>query len=248
MGQAIIVQARTGSTRLPEKMIKPFYQEKCLIEIVLEKLIKVPDVKVVLATSELERDDVLADHAERLGCVVFRGSEDDVLERFIGAAEQVNTEKILRVCADNPFLSEEHIVELIKKQNTSKADYVSYAFPDGRPTIKSHIGLFAEGTTLSALKKVASLTEEKLYREHVTNFIYSNTDDFNVQLFALPEHLKDKTELRFTLDTKEDFDLLSELYQKQVSENWNLRELIDFVDHNAEIKKVMKAEVEKNSK
>lgn len=248
MKQAIIIQARTGSTRLPQKMIKPFFEGKSLIELILEKLVGLQKCSVVLATSDLKRDDILADFAKKAGAEVYRGDEDDVLKRFIKAAESIGAEQIIRVCADNPFLSKEYIVDLLKKMADSNSEYVSYAFPDGTPTIKSHIGLFAEGMTLEALKKVANLTKEKLYREHVTNYIYAHRDIFNVQLFPLPEHLKNKTKLRFTLDTEVDFTLLSKLYKKAHLENFDLKQLIEFVESERSILDVMRAEVEKNSK
>ena len=101
----IIIQARTGSTRLPQKMILPFYENEGIFSLLLKKLTITFDKNdIILATSVNENNDVLVEIAERYGIKYFRGSENDVLQRFIDAAKEFNAENIIRVCADNPFL------------------------------------------------------------------------------------------------------------------------------------------------
>ena len=101
----IIIQARTGSTRLPQKMILPFYENEGIFSLILNRLTSnFKKENIILATSSNPNNDVLAEIARRYGINCFRGSENDVLQRFIDAANQFNATKIIRVCADNPFL------------------------------------------------------------------------------------------------------------------------------------------------
>lgn len=250
----IIIQARKGSTRLPGKMLMPFYEDHSLAEIIFSKL-KTVSAKypVILATSTDHNNDKLAELAKKCGLLIFRGSEDNVLERFIEAATQYQVDTVVRVCADNPFLSVIHIEELINKFEDIDVDYLSYAFPGGRPVIKSHIGLFVELVKLSALKKVIDYTDEKLYLEHVTNFIYANPDKFKVKFIDVPGFLTEKTNIRLTVDTKEDFLLAKELYDKfietgHIEKDIDIEELIGFISENEKYLNIMKNEIIKNEK
>ena len=117
----IILQARTGSTRMPEKVILPFYQEQSILDLLLEKVKKL-GVQVVLATTINPFDDRICALAGNHNVPVFRGSENDVLDRFIQAAQQYSFSKIIRVCADNPFLDAAEMQTLISNFTDSDAD------------------------------------------------------------------------------------------------------------------------------
>ncbi|MDE5807614.1 MAG: aminotransferase, partial [Muribaculaceae bacterium] len=179
----------------------------------------------------------------------FRGSEDNVLSRFIGAADKFGLDRIIRVCSDNPFLDAGSFQTLFDAQTESEADYVCFAFPDGRPTIKSHLGLFAELATTAALKKAASLTDEKLYLEHVTIYLYTHPDIFSICRIPLPEFLSSRTDLRLTLDTPSDFWLLHELFERmRTTSDGSLESLVRMVDSNPEYGAIMKTNIEQNEK
>lgn len=246
----VIIQARSGSTRMPSKILLPFDGEKRIIDIILEKLIRdCPGGKIILATTTKPADDCLAAAAAQHGVECFRGSEDDVLSRFIGAADKFGLKRIVRVCSDNPFLQTDSFRPMFEAQDKSGADYVAYSFPDGRPTIKSHIGLFAELATVDALKKAAASTDEKLYREHVTIYLYTHPEEFNINLLPLQEELSDRTDIRLTLDTPSDFALLQELYVRHRDEtDGSLSALLRLIDSNPEYVKIMKRNIEENEK
>ncbi|WP_321478736.1 cytidylyltransferase domain-containing protein [uncultured Bacteroides sp.] len=213
MKDGIIIQARTGSTRLHNKILLPFYKGQRIIDILIDNIkVACPDMLVVLATTDHPQDDVLAEVAHERGIACFRGDEDNVLNRFIGAAEAFGLERIIRVCSDNPFLQVGTFRCLFDEYMLHHADYVAYGFSDGRPTIKSHLGLFAELTTIDALKRIARVTQKKLYIEHVTIYMYTHPEEFSIKLLPLPDYLEGRFDLRFTLDTMADFTLLQELY------------------------------------
>lgn len=245
----IIIQARTGSTRMPQKVILPFFDGKSIIEILLEKLLTT-GLSIVLATTDNTTDDLLVAKAEKFPVEIFRGSEENVLQRFIDAATRFQTKNIIRVCADNPFLDAVSISFLAKEFTKNTSDYLSFQFSGNRPSIKTHFGFFAEVTTLETLQKVASLTSEKLYIEHVTNFIYGNPHLFDVRFIDAPEFIFSRSDIRLTLDTPVDFYLQQKIYaeMKIQNPNFGISEVVKFLDENPELLQQMKLEIDKNSK
>lgn len=252
----IIIQARMGATRLPNKLLLPFYKSLTVLDILLEKLSKqFPNSCIVLATTTSEKDNCIVDIAKNYSQIsVFRGSEQNVLERFIMAASSHNVDKIIRICADNPFLDMQYLDFLLTNAVNTNYDYVGFQFPNGTPTIKSHIGLFAEYTTLSALKKVAELTQDKLYIEHVTNYIYANPDVFNCFFYNVPDFISNRTDVRLTLDTPADFELLKELFHQMMeiyaTDNMNFlaSDLLSTIDKKQAYLNIMQLEITNNSK
>lgn len=246
----IVIQARSGSTRMPSKILRPFDGDKRIIDIILEAIKRsCPSATIVLATTDNPADDTLEAVARRHGVECFRGPEEDVLARFIGAAERFGIDRLIRVCSDNPFLQTDTFYTLFKAHDASRADYVAYGFPDGRPTIKSHLGLFAELTTLDALRRVAASTDEKLYREHVTIYEYTHPEQFKIELLPLPEFLQARLDLRLTLDTPSDFALLSKLYTlHRDTTDRSLKALVDLVDSTPAYGEIMKHNIEENEK
>ncbi|MDO8930034.1 MAG: hypothetical protein Q7W54_13740, partial [Bacteroidota bacterium] len=245
----IIIQARTGSTRMPEKVIQPFYQEQTILDLLLEKTKKL-NVPVVLATTVNPSDDRICLLAEKHQVPVFRGSENDVLNRFIQAAREYGFRKIIRVCADNPFLDLAGMKTLITEFEKSEADYLGFHLAGNKPSILTHFGFWAEAVSLPALEKAANLTSEKLYHEHVTNFIYSNPLLFNVRFIPANPIVFSRTDIRMTLDTPEDFEIQQKIFGAISKENPNfaISEIVGWLDRHPEALEAMKKEIEKNQK
>lgn len=210
----IIIQARTGSTRLPNKILLPFYKEKNLLETILVNLTKAFEPsKIVVATTQKPSDTEIETIAERKNIACYRGSEDNVLSRFVEAAKLKGWTHVVRVCADNPFLLNTSLKVLVEKGQQSETDYLAFFFSDNTPSIKTHSGFFAEWISVVALKRVASLTKVPLYLEHVSNFIYSNPEFFSIQKLKIEdEELVRKC--RLTIDTHEDFNLAHVLFDQ----------------------------------
>lgn len=249
---AFIIQARLGSTRLPNKMVLPFYNDKGIFELIIEKLKKYfPNVKIILATSNRIENDLLETIAKKNGLDVFRGDENDVLIRFINAAECFGVSKIIRICADNPFLDTLELQSLVDKCiENNEVDYMSFKI-NNLPSIKTHFGFWAEYVTLNALKKVKMMTSDSLYFEHVTNFIYENPNNFNIKFLEVNSSLKDRNDVRMTLDTLHDFEMLSDIFAKLSNENndvFGINEIIKFLDSNPIYKESMKNQILINSK
>ena len=242
MNLGIIIQARKGSTRLPGKVVMPFYEDKGVLEIIIKRVVaKYPKLKTILATTSESIDDDVAKLGQSLGVEVFRGSENNVLSRFTELVKLYNLDGVIRVCADNPFLDVDSFQEFIDWGAESKADYVGFGISSTHPTIKTHFGLWAEYVSASALIKASELTQEKLFVEHVTNFIYGNPDLFKIEIQPLPNNWANEKKIRFTLDTKEDFDLLQKLYQDCIllDIKFSPTELISYVKNNPDIERQM---------
>lgn len=213
-----IIQARTGSSRLPGKMIKPFYENLTIPEIIAGRLKNFfPNIPIIVATSNSEKDDVLAKKMLEAGFEVHRGDEEDVLRRFLTAVNKKNHEVVIRVCADNPFLDVDLIQDLMVNW-TSEMDYLAHQI-NGLPSMKTAYGFFAELTTINALEKVSDMTDEMFYHEHVTNYIYGNTHQFNVNWVQVDTLISDNTDVRLTVDTSADFDSAQVIYKDLVEGN-----------------------------
>lgn len=209
----IIIQARSGSTRLPQKMLIPFYNGDTILSLLIKRLkIAFPDYPVILATTKNEADDEIALVGHNLGINIFRGNEEDVLDRFISASENYGVQKIIRICADNPFLdvfSLRYLIDQFRKTNT---DYLYFSLSNKKPTIVTHYGFWAEAVSYQALKRISLLTQDKKYREHVTKYIYENPLEFRLENIVIDKEIELYKNIRLTVDTQEDFHLMQQIY------------------------------------
>jgi spore coat polysaccharide biosynthesis protein SpsF (cytidylyltransferase family) len=231
----IIVQARIGSTRLPKKMLKPFFNEKGIFELLLIKLkVLLEKYKIIIATTTNPQDDIIVEMAKKYNFEIYRGSENNVLDRFINAADEFKIDNIIRICADNPFLDYFELTNLIHFAQNNSFDYIGYSI-NNAPSIKTHYGFWAEFVKKTALKKVLSNTNEQIYLEHVTNYIYTNPKLFNIHFIAVKdERITTNHKIRLTLDTAEDFNILKEIYQNLYMnyKKYGIFEIIDFLEKN----------------
>ena len=199
-----IVQARMGSIRLPDKVMKPIGIIP-MIEILLKRLNNSKLLnQIILATSTDSRNKPLVEHVESLGFICQQGSDLDVLERYVQAAEQSKADVIVRITGDCPLVDPVLVDECITRFKETKVDYCANTSP---PTFPD--GLDIEVIKFSALKKAAQESTKLSHREHVTPYIreldffsksnYSNNEDFSA--------------LRWTVDDQEDFDVTSKVFE-----------------------------------
>ena len=245
----IIIQARMGSTRLPRKILREFYKGRTLIETVIGNLQKVDGVKLIVATSVNPNNDELVDFLETKGITVYRGEENDVLDRFVRAAEANDIDSIIRICSDNPFLDWHGVAGLVEKAKTSDADYIGYRIND-TPSIKTHFGFWGEYVTLAALKRVQATTNEQQAHEHVTIHIYSHPEEYKCEWIQSPDYLQGRNDIRLTVDNAEDFEnaqmVYSTLYEK--NPNFGLLDVVDYIDKHPELRNSMKKMIDNNKK
>ena len=246
----IVIQARLGSKRLPNKMLLPFHQGKGVLQLLIENLLeKFKDIPIIIATTVNSCDDKIITLCLKYKITYFRGSEDNVLERFIEIGDKFRLTKIIRICADNPFLSMNYLEVLIEKFNKSDADYLSFQTSNNIPVVKTHYGFWAEGVLLTALKKIQENTNKNIYLEHVTNFIYENLDDFKLEFYSIDYFIEENSSIRMTLDTFHDYILLKEIYRQFVLLELNtLNSLIRLVSSNKDWLERMNIQILNNTK
>ena len=156
MEVGIIVQARTGSTRLPNKVLLPFHEGKGILELMIAKISNNSKLPIVIATSNNSSDENIIQLAKKCNVEFFVGSEKNVLKRFIDAAEHFNFSSIVRVCSDNPFLDMSDL-NILSNENDAY-DYSCFSI-NGNPSILSHVGFWAEKVSLKALKKIQKMSQ-----------------------------------------------------------------------------------------
>lgn len=248
---AVIIQARTGSSRMPGKVLLPFYGEKSILDIIVSSLQKsVHGLPVCIATSVNESDNAIADFALRRGVHCYRGDEQDVLARFVGAAKQMKAAWVVRVCADNPFLDVSLMDAVIKDMIDHEPDYCSFLVAPEVPAIKSHWGIFTEAVAVSALQSASAMTNDPFYHEHVTNYIYGHEDFYICRWIKAANEIYGRTDVRFTIDTPADFALMQRIWSILVERDItpNFRQALDLLKEFPEFTTVMKEQISINSK
>lgn len=249
MNIGIIIQARMGSTRLPGKILKKFYGDDTLLETLLSSLHKV-GVKIIVATSINDNDDEIEVFLKGKGELVYRGSENDVLDRFIKAAESNDIDGIIRICSDNPFMDWQGVSQLIEKARSSNADYIGFRVND-TPSILTHFGFWGEYVKLDALKHVADTTpEDSPAHEHVTYHVYKNPEEYVCEWIQCPEFLQGRDDIRLTIDTPEDLAGAQQVYANlmELDPNFSLRDVVQYIDSHQDIKESMMSSISKNKK
>lgn len=250
MNIGIVVQARMGSTRLPGKILKEFYGGKTLLETLLDNLHKVTNAKVIVATSVNENNDQLEAFLKEKEELVYRGSENDVLDRFIKASEAYGIEGIVRICSDNPFMDWHGVAELVEKATISDADYIGFCIND-KPSVLTHFGFWGEFVRLSALKHVAETTEKgSSAHEHVTYHIYNHPDEYKCEWILGPEFLQGRDDIRLTIDTPQDLVIALQVYSdlKAQDSSFTLQDVVAYLDAHEEIKQLMVSNIFHNRK
>lgn len=244
----IIIQARLGSTRLPRKILREFYSGKTLLETVVNNLRKT-EVPIIVATSVNPDNDELESFLTDRGITVYRGSEEDVLSRFIGAAEANGVDGIVRICSDNPFLDWHGVATLVEKAKTSDADYIGYRI-NNTPSIKTHFGFWGEYVTLNALKRVAATTDEKAAHEHVTIHLYTHPNEYKCEWIECPDFLQGRNDIRLTVDNIDDFENAQEVYKTlyEFNPDFGLKDVVKYIDEHVELRDSMKHMIENNQK
>ncbi len=191
----IILQARMGSSRFPGKVLKPF-GHTTLLGLILERLEMVPWPTVV-ATSDLPRDDAIAQYCRKVGVECFRGSELDVLDRYYRCALSYRFSQVVRLTADNPFPDIEILRLLVDTHLLSNADY-THSFG------QLPVGTGAEIFSFKALRRCWEEGKDKHHREHVNEYILEHPTEFQSAQISVSEG-KRAPDMQFTIDTPEDY-------------------------------------------
>jgi spore coat polysaccharide biosynthesis protein SpsF len=210
-----VVQARTGSTRLPGKVLQELGCRP-LLRFMLDRLSDLRVDELVIATSTLDRDDAVVDVAFDAGRQVVRGSELDVLDRFVEAVDTFPADHVIRLTADCPLADPVLIEAVIARHLDRGADYTSNVFPRTFPR-----GLDCEVMTAAALRTAHAEATDPAEREHVTPFLYRRPERF-----ALANMRNDVALGRegWTVDTAEDLAFVRSIVDRMDDDSFSWRE------------------------
>jgi spore coat polysaccharide biosynthesis protein SpsF len=210
-----VVQARTGSTRLPNKVLADL-GGRPMLEFMLDRLADLRVDDLVVATSTLTRDDVVADIARGAGRSVVRGSESDVLDRFADALAAHPADHVVRLTADCPLIDPVLVEAVVARHLDRGADYTSNVFPRTFPR-----GLDCEVMTGPALRTAHTDAVDALEREHVTPFFYRRPERFVLANLRNDAPLGHE---RWTVDTVDDLAFVREIVNTMNDDLFGWRE------------------------
>ncbi len=227
MTVAAIIQARMGSTRLPGKVLKPIIGKPILWHVVNRtRQARLVD-KVIVATTTLEDDQPIVDLCTSEGWLCFRGSENDLLDRYYQAASHYGADVIVRITSDCPLIDPGVVDKVVGEflKGRSRLDYVS----NGLPHRTYPRGLDTEVFSFATLKKAWSEDADPAWREHVTPYIYRHPELFRLGGVTNPA---DYSHMRWTVDTIEDLTLVSKIYDYFNRADFTWQEALEVVqDH-----------------
>ena len=203
-----IVQARMGSTRLPGKVLMNVDEKNPILYHVITQLQNCKFIdKIIVATTELKEDNRIEEFVTSMNIDCFRGSSNNVLERYYRCAQKFSLSTIVRITADNPLIDPTIVDDVINIFTSNSFDYVSNAhisrsFPYGTET---------EVFSFNALEKAWKNAKTDYDKEHVTPYFYSNPDKFNI--FDVINK-KNISYLRWTVDKADDLKLVQIILSK----------------------------------
>ena len=208
-----ILQARMGSTRLPGKVLMKILG-KPMLELQIERILRAESIdKLVVATSTNYENNEIRDFCEKNNIECFRGSENDLLDRYYQCANQYKPSFIVRLTGDDPLACPEVIDDMIKIAKNGNFDAVTNTviptFPEG---------LDATVMSFETLKKAWSSAKKEYQREHVAPYIFDNEDKFSIYHFR--QH-NDLSTFRWTVDYMSDFLFIKKIYKELYTYNYD---------------------------
>ena len=226
------ISARMGSTRLPGKVLMPLLGEPILLRIVERlKHSKYFD-DIIFATSVNSKDDAIENFCNERGYKCYRGSEDDVLARVYETAKSCNADIVYRGMGDSPLVDWRIVDDLIERLDAGSYDLVSNEM--GECPVPD--GFDATVFTMKALEQGYHEATHPEMREHVT--VHIKTDPARYKVLALKaEGEMNAPDLRLTLDTQEDYELITKVFEKLYPNNSDFaaHDIVEFLRSNPEI-------------
>ena len=195
-----------GSSRLPKKVMMEVETDTPIINSVIKQLEFCKTFeKIIVATTKLSEDDVLYEYVNSQNIDCFRGSADDVLDRYYQCAKKFSLDDIIRITSDNPLIDPIVVDQIVQNYFEKKCDYATNTIPRTYP-YGTEVEVFSFPTLEKTWKNSKKLSE----REHVTPFMKNPLNKFSI--FNL-KHSENLTHLRYTVDEINDFNLVQKIFQ-----------------------------------
>jgi len=226
-----IIQARMGSTRLPGKILRELDGETVLSR-VLGRVRRMCNLnEILVATTDQSVDDAVAESTRQNGVGVFRGNENDVLDRYYQAAQSCHAQAIVRITADCPLIDPEVSDHVIRQFLTARPDYASNTLQRTYPR-----GLDTEVMTFAALERAWQAASEPYQRTHVTPYLYQHPEHFDLLSITTEG---DFSQMRWTLDTAEDLEFLQTVYARFADRrDFSWRDVLQLMEREPELMEI----------
>lgn len=231
MKNIAIIQARTGATRLPNKVLMKL-EDKTVLEHVIDRVSQSKLIdKIIVATTISKNDLEIVKLCAENGINVFCGSENDVLDRYYQAAKLFNPDNVIRITADCPMHDSHVIDEVIEKHLKDKSDYTANVLEETFPD-----GLDCEIMKFSVLKEAWEEAKLISQREHVTQYIIHNKKYKKSSIVSKENHGDE----RWTLDTEQDLEFIQTVYKELYSNKpyFKYSDVIELLNRKPEIRKI----------
>ena len=228
-----IIQARTGSARLPKKVIQKIDNDLTVLDYVIDQIKYSQKIeKIVVATTNLIEDDLICKYANLQKIECFRGSSEDVLDRFYQCAKKYSAKTIVRITADNPLIDPNIIDRIIDEYIKNKCDFITNTLDRTFP-----YGTEVEVFSFECLEKTWKNAKKPSEREHVTPFIRNPKNKFILKNI---KHQENISYLRYTVDQMDDLKLIKEIIKNISSRPIFLQDIIELHRNKPEIFEINK--------
>jgi spore coat polysaccharide biosynthesis protein SpsF len=235
MNIVTVVQARMGSTRLPQKVMMPLAGKPLIIRMLERVCASNRAGKVVAAVTNEDYDDKLADICNNEGYSVFRGSTNDLLDRHYKAGIEYNADAVVKIPSDCPLIDPDVITKVIDYyiSNVDKYDFVSNLHPPTYPD-----GNDVEIININALAEAWKYASKEFEREHTTPYLWENPVKFRIGNVKWETGLDYSMTHRWTIDYMEDYLFIKEIYDGLYNNNpeFRLNDILEYENKHPEIK------------
>ena len=226
-----IIQARTGSARLPKKVIQKIDNNLTVLDYVIGQVKYSQKIeKIIVATTDLIEDDLICKYANLQKIECFRGSSEDVLDRFYQCAKKYSAKTIVRITADNPLIDPNIIDKIINEYN--KCDFITNTLERTFP-----YGTEVEVFSFVSLEKAWENAKKPSEREHVTPFIRNPKNKFVLKNI---KNQKNISNFRYTVDKLEDLQIVKEIIKNISTRPIFLQDIIKLNKDKPEIFEINK--------
>lgn len=220
-----IIQARMGSSRFPGKVMQQIDNEKTVLDYVIEQVQSAKKIgKVIVATTNLTEDNVICDHLFLKSIDCYKGSSEDVLDRYYQCAKTFSFDTIIRITADNPLIDPNIVDLVINEYKNHKCDFATNTLHRTFP-----YGTEVEVFSFKVLEKAWKNAKKPSEREHVTPFIRNSHNGFTLINI---ENKDNFSHLRYTIDRIEDFQLVKEIIKNIDTRPVLIQNIIDLYKKN----------------
>ncbi len=228
-----IIQARMGSDRLPNKILKKLDEKNTILDYVINQTRKSEKLEtVIIATTKLKEDDIIENFCRERNILCFRGSENDLLDRYYQCAKKFSIDPIVRITSDNPVVDPEVIDLAIEKFEKEEFDMVTTCNLRSYP-----YGISVEVFSFNALEKSWKESTLPSEREHVVLYMQKENNDFKIFNLVNPEDL---TYINCTVDNDDDYELVRKVIFEIKERPILMKHLVNLFKRKPELLKINK--------